>query len=66
MTEGLRPGKKDGGRSGASHILGTETTGEAGRIETGRLAVTGDTAVKEIGVSDSRAPDETSDRNDRI
>ena len=66
VTGGLRPGKKDGGMRGVSHILGTETIGEAGRVETERLAATGSTAVTEIGVSDSRVPDGTSDRNDQI
>ena len=66
VIEGLRPGMEGGGKIGASHTLEIETTGGTSKIETGRRAETGDTAVKDIGASDSQVPGEKSGRNDQI
>ena len=63
MTEGLRPEKEGGGTNGAGRPLETEKIGETGKAEIGRLAPTGDPAVKEIEGSVRQVADERLDRS---
>ena len=49
---GRRQGTEAGRMTGASLLLGTETTGEAGGTETGRPTAGGGPAEKEIGASE--------------
>ena len=49
---GRRQGTEAGRMTGASLLLETETTGEAGGTETGRPTADGDPAEKEIGASE--------------
>ena len=63
VTEEPRPEKEGGETSGAGRPLETEKIEETGRAEIGRLAPTGDPAVKEIEGSVRQVADETLDRN---
>ena len=66
MTEGLRPGTEGGEKIGASHAPEIETPGGTGKIETGRRAEAGDTAVKETETSEILGPGERYVQNDQI
>ena len=66
MTEGLRPGTEGGEKIGASRAPEAETAREAGRLETGRRAEAGDTAVKETETSEILGPGERYVQNDQI